>query len=151
MNIFRFSILSLFVCFFLIVGCKPEAPNKDAKTNKTIVKPTVKKVPNKKNSSSKKTAIKPIDKAFWLAAKKEAGVGPTQASAIRKITAKYDKQIASLKKAKKWDGKPNVKTRAQVNKSKEDELKKLLAKKYLKYSVFKKKWASKQAAKKKKK
>jgi len=130
-NIIKLLLIGTSVILF---SCKPDANSVQIKNSD--VKKEQKKTKNKSNSPI-------IDKAYWAAAKKETGVGPIQASEIRKITAKYNKQIADLRKNNKWEGVVNQRTRKTINKAKEDELKKLLAKKYVKYTQFKLKWADK--------
>jgi hypothetical protein len=92
----------------------------------------------KKKQSKKPTSAKKMLPAndYWALAKDNLGLTKIQVDGIKKVSKKYSGQITKLKKAKKWDGKANAKTRTTLQKNKAAELKKLLGNKLPLYNKF---------------
>ena len=106
----------------------------------------------KKPSKKKPTTSKKIMAAndYWASAKKTLGLTSAQVNGIKSINKKYGNQINNLRKAKKWDGKANTKTRKTLQTKKTAELKKLLGNKLPLYNKFTTKNGIKKAKKKNK-
>lgn len=106
--------------------------------------------PKAKKTTSKVTNSKKMLPAakYWAAAKKNLGISQKQVDGIKSINAKYGKKINALKKAKKWDGKANLKTQKTTISARSNELKKLLGGKFQPYQKFMSKHGIKQPAKK---
>ncbi len=130
-------LLLAILCSLAVIACKPSAEKSKAKKVKTT------KVAKKKRAKK----ANPL----WGAAQKELNLTSDQTKRLKAITAKYNKQINGLKKAKNWDGKKNASNRKKLVSARSAELKKTLGSKYKAYMAFLKKWSKKQKAARKSK
>lgn len=130
--------LLLFLSFSVLTSCGESKTSPKVKTEKT-----------KKNNAKK--GAKSAQKKGLSKLQKTLGITKVQERQIRNINAKFNKDVKQLKKANKWKGTKNKKTRELKIKEKADALKKVLGNKYEAYRKYQKKAAEQKRIAKKKK
>lgn len=91
-----------------------------------------------------KNAQKSVHQQYWSKVQTEVGIPDVMAKKIQGVNLKFEKRIAELMKAKKWNGPANANTRKQITAQKQNDLKPILGNKLAAFNKFNDRWTAKQ-------